>query len=261
MAQESLTVALLQIPLVWKNAQANRDAIEKQLEILGSEVDLVVLPEMFNTGFTMEVEGVSEKMNGPTIAWMESTSRAKGIAICGSIIIEENGKYFNRFVFVENGSLVSTYDKRHLFRMADEHLTFEAGAADGVHTFKGWNIMNRVCYDLRFPVWSRSNAVDLQIYVANWPTPRIEAWSKLLMARAIENQCYVVGVNRIGTDENGKQYNGRSIVIDPKGHALTPEENDHEGWIVAELNLEDLESFREKFPLKLDADEFSIDLS
>lgn len=259
MRKEYLKVALLQIPLVWQNPKANRDGIAGYLDKLDSGVDLVVLPEMFNTGFTMDAASNAERIDGATVTWLKEMSSVYGLAICGSLIIEEGNHFYNRFVFVENGTISNSYDKRHLFRMADEHLTFAAGQADGVHSFEGWSVMNRVCYDLRFPVWSRSNAVDFQIYVANWPSPRIDAWSKLLMARAIENQCYVIGVNRIGEDENGMMYNGRSIVIDPKGNALTAEQNDAEGWVFAELSLPELESFREKFPLKLDADRFSIE--
>lgn len=256
---DKLTVGLLQIPLVWYDAKANRASIDAYLEAMNPKVKWVVLPEMFNSGFTMEAEKVAETMDGPTVEWLIQKSEEKTIAICGSLVIEENGEYFNRFVLAKEGKLIAHYDKRHLFRMADEHKRFASGKSHGLTSLFGWNAMMRVCYDLRFPVWSRTNETDLQIYVANWPEVRVEAWRKLLMARAIENQCYVIGVNRVGKDGNGIDYNGYSIVIDPKGEPITQDKNESVGWIEAELNLSELQGFREKFPVGLDADSFQID--
>lgn len=256
---DKLTVGLLQIPLSWYDGAANRACIDGYLDRMSPKVNWVVLPEMFNSGFTMEAEKVAETMDGPTVTWLIEKSAEKAIAICGSLVIEENGEYFNRFVLVKDGELIAHYDKRHLFRMADEHLRFAAGKSQGLVSLFGWNVMMRVCYDLRFPVWSRTNQTDLQIYVANWPEVRVEVWRKLLMARAIENQCYVIGVNRVGKDGNGIDYNGYSVVIDPKGEPISEDRNGREGWIEAELNLAELRDFRGKFPVGLDADSFQIE--
>lgn len=255
-----LRIALLQTELTWEDNHANRDAIEVELKKLTGDYEIIVLPEMFNTGFTMNAEAVAETMNGPTVKWLRERSAERKAVICGSIIIAENGNFYNRFIWAENGEITTTYDKRHLFRMADEHHTFSGGDERTEISYRGWKIMPRVCYDLRFPVWNRSMKIDLQIYVANWPEARVAAWDKLLMARAIENQCYIVGVNRTGTDGKGIAYNGHSIVIDPKGMPITPENNQKPGWVTAEIDLKSLEDFREKFPVSMDSDGFELRL-
>ena len=253
-----MKVALLQTELIWEESETNISRIGTQIENLESIPDLIVLPEMFNTGFTMNAEKNAQSMDGEAVMWMKEQSSSLNTAICGSVIIKENGHYYNRFLWVQSEKIICIYDKRHLFRMANEHHHFSAGKNRPIVEYKGWKIMPRVCYDLRFPVWSRSTEIDLQIYVANWPSPRIAAWDKLLMARAIENQCYVIGVNRIGSDGSGKDYLGHSIVIDPKGNPQTPVHKENEGWVISDLNLESLNSFREKFPLAMDADKFHI---
>jgi predicted amidohydrolase len=220
--------------------------------------DIIVLPEMFSTGFTMNPARVAEGNNGLAISTLKELSAKKKVSICGSFVAKDDDHFFNRFFWISEGLLLHTYDKRHLFRMANEHEVYNQGKSDLRISYKDWKIMPRICYDLRFPVWSRSNDVDLQIYVANWPEARVSAWDKLLMARAIENQCFVIGVNRIGKDGNGIPYCGHSIVVDPKGEPITNEENDKEGWIISTLDIGDLESFREKFPVHLDADQFEI---
>lgn len=257
---KKLKIALLQTELVWEDAQANLKAFGEELGNLSGNYDLIVLPEMFNTGFTMNAQSVAETMDGRTVKWLCEKSTERKTVICGSIIIAENGNFYNRFVWAESGVVNTKYDKRHLFRMADEHHTFSGGTQRSEVSYKGWQIMPRVCYDLRFPVWNRSAKIDLQIYVANWPEARVGAWDKLLMARAIENQCYVVGVNRIGTDGKGIGYNGHSIIIDPKGMPISPENNEKSGWITAEIDLESLDDFRKKFPVSMDSDEFEIRL-
>jgi predicted amidohydrolase len=257
--QENLKIALLQIPLVWEDAAANQASIEGYLQKLRVKPDLVVLPEMFNSGFTMNVEGVGQNTeNGETISWLQRVSADYGLAITGSIIARDGEKFYNRMLWVEDGILKAVYDKRHLFRMAGEDHYFSPGKKSPVITYKGWRILMRVCYDLRFPVWNRSTDIDLQIYVANWPKPRTIAWDKLLMARAIENQCYVVGVNRVGSDGNKVEYIGHSIAIDAKGEAITERATETAGWIIANLSYTPLAEFREKFPLALDADKFEI---
>lgn len=253
-----LDIALLQTSLTWEDSEKNLKNIESKLNLLDRSVDIIVLPEMFNTGFTMNTSSLAQKMNGPAVEWLKSQSKKLETVLCGSLIIEEDKNHFNRFIWAEKGNVKTTYDKRHLFRMAGEHNYFKSGSELGIFEFNGWRISPRICYDLRFPVWSRSTDVDLQIYVANWPSPRVSAWDKLLMARAIENQCFVAGVNRIGTDGTGKKYLGHSIVIDPKGNAQTLEKKENEGWIYSSIDLDSLNEFRRKFPLSMDADNFSI---
>jgi predicted amidohydrolase len=254
----NLIVALLQTELIWEHPKANRERIEARIEDLDAGVDLIVLPEMFTTGFSMHPQGLAEHMDGPSIAWLKDISDRKKLSICGSIIIEENGAFFNRFVWFHNGNLLCAYDKRHLFTMAGEHHEYTAGTNSAEFTFKAWRVMPRICYDLRFPVWNRNTAIDLQIYVANWPSPRVEAWYTLLQARAIENQCYVIGVNRVGKDGNDIPYSGYSAVFDSKGNAITPPRNTKEGWIIAELDYVEMAAFRQKFPIQNDADSFQL---
>lgn len=258
--KKELKIALLQTDIAWENAKQNRDNYSKAFADLDKKTDVVVLPEMLNTGFTMNAEVVAETMDGETVSWLKKQSKKLGVAICGSLIITENNKFHNRFIWAENGEIIVQYNKRHLFRMAEEHHTFSPGVTRPEIHYKSWRIMPRVCYDLRFPVWSRSNKFDLQIYVACWPEARVGAWDKLLRARAIENQCYVIGVNRIGTDGNGIKYSGHSIVIDPKGEAMTPENNEAQGWINATIDLESLEDFRKKFPVFMDSDRFDLEV-
>src|SRR5690554_6442209 len=257
---ENLKVALLQTELAWEDSEANLRAFDAQLSDLKRPVDLVVLPEMFNTGFTMNAAEMAQDMEGEVVSWLEAKSTELDAAICGSAIIKEGDKYFNRMLYAVNGRVRLCYDKRHLFRMAGEDGLFSPGAQRPMIELKGWRIMPRVCYDLRFPVWNRNYDCDLQIYIANWPRARVDAWDKLLMARAIENQCYVVGVNRVGQDGNDIAYSGHSVVLDPKGNALTPAENESNGWIYGTLDMEALEEFRKKFPVYLDGDEFDIKL-
>lgn len=255
-----LKIAILQTEIAWENSPQSLEIYDKAFSKLSEPVDIVVLPEMFNTGFTMNAAAVAQSMDGDAVSWLKQKSTESNASICGSLIIKENENFYNRFIWAERGEVKTYYDKRHLFRMADEHHTFSPGTRRPEINFKSWRIMPRVCYDLRFPVWSRSNKFDLQIYVANWPEVRVSAWDKLLRARAIENQCYVIGVNRIGSDGKGISYNGHSIVIDPKGEALTEENNENPGWITATLSLELLEDFRSKFPVFMDSDRFDLEI-
>lgn len=226
---------------------------------------MIVLPEMFSTGFTMNAEKMAEHMNIRTFKWMRQMADQTKALILGSYIATVENKYYNRLVWMEPGGNFKTYDKRHLFRMAVEHNTYSAGDSKLVSTWKGWRICPLICYDLRFPVWSR-NAFDaasgrmnydVLIYVANWPAARIEAWDSLLKARAIENLSYCAGVNRIGNDGNNVEYNGHSSVYSPKGEALFSSAGVEEIKTI-ELDAGALESYREKFPAYLDADDFSI---
>lgn len=253
-----LKLALLQTELHWESVEENLAMIEEKAKGLPDGLDIVVLPEMFSSGFTMNPAAVAEDNNGETLSRLKKLSLGKGYAICGSFVADEDGKYFNRFFWIYEGNLEYRYDKRHLFRMAKENDVYSQGVGDVRISFKGWNIMPRVCYDLRFPVWCRSSDVDLQIYVANWPEARVAAWDKLLLARAIENQCYIVGVNRVGKDGNDVSYSGHSVAIDPKGEEMTKVAHEAGEWIFATLDLNKLNDFRKKFPVALDADQFEI---
>ncbi len=254
-----LKIACVQTALQWRDAEENIKHFESLLSA-NTQADLWVLPEMFTTGFTMEPEDVAEPMNGKTHHWMQAQAKQLNAAICGSVIIEENGKYFNRFLFVTPSGETQFYDKRHLFTMAREHDRFSPGQGNTVVEWKGMKISLQVCYDLRFPVFARNtvdNPYDLLIYTANWPQARVGAWDKLLLARAIENQSFVVGVNRLGVDGKGIAYCGHSAVIDPYGEYIhAPHEK--EAVIVTEIDQEQLQAFREKFPVLNDADGFEL---
>ncbi len=264
MQNKNLKVALVQSDLHWEDKTRNLEMFSEKLSNLES-VDLIVLPEMFTTGFTMESEKVAEKMSGEAVAWMREMAVDKNAVIGGSLIIEENGNYHNRFCWVSPDGVVQTYDKRHLFRMAGEHEHFSMGESRLITNLSGWRCCPQVCYDLRFPVWSRNSqesaegpAYDVLIYVANWPEARADAWFSLLKARAIENQAYVIGVNRVGKDGKEIPYSGHSAAFGPKGERLDQIEPYRDQIEVIELNWNDLEEFRKKFPVSMDADQFRI---
>jgi len=256
---QDLTIGLIQTSIEWHNPEANRYSITKKIHKLDKKADLLVLPEMFTTGFTMEVENNSEAPNGITVDWMKELATSTGAVITGSIIIEENKKYYNRLYWVKPNGELTYYNKRHLFRMAHEEKHFTDGNDQVIVEVNGWKIKPLICYDLRFPVWSRNNnlAYDLLLYVANWPQPRISAWDALLKARAIENISYSVGVNRIGKDGTNKIYNGHSACYDYKGELLN-ELNEKNEIILLTLSKSDLIDYRDKFPAHLDADSFHI---
>jgi predicted amidohydrolase len=263
-----LKISLIQSALHWEDPKANRESFAKKIAALDS-TDLIILPEMFTTGFSMASTKVSEKMDGDSMEWMRSMAAKSGAVICGSLIIEEAGHYFNRLIWMRADGSYEHYDKRHLFRMADEDQHFSQGTEKLIVELKGWNICPLICYDLRFPVWSRNTyetdrktfaraEYDLLIYVANWPAPRTAAWSKLLLARAIENQVYVAAVNRIGKDGKDIDYLGASAVIDAKGDELWKASDGKEETVTIEIDKESLDKFRKKFPLGMDADDFRI---
>ena len=256
----NLKITIIQSELHWENVEENLAMFAKKIEAINEQTDIVVLPEMFTTGFSMESVKLAEKMDGKSVKWMKQLAVKKNVVVTGSLIIEEEGNYYNRLIWAQPDETILTYDKRHLFRMAEEDKHFTAGEDRLIVEWKGWKICPLICYDLRFPVWSRNSlpAFDCLIYIANWPEARKEPWNKLLEARAIENQVYVVGVNRVGVDGKEISYSGNSAVIDPKGNAIsdiTPELNE---VITIELNKTDLEDFREKFPVGLDADDFEV---
>lgn len=253
-----MKIAILQSALVWENPQANRNYFEEKINTLTEEVDLIVLPEMFVTGFTMHPKTVAETMDGETVSWLKTLAKDKNCAITGSLVITENGNFYNRLVFVLPSGEIKTYDKRHLFSLAGEDKSYTSGAEKILIEYKGFKICPLICYDLRFPVFSRNvEDYDVLIYVANWPKPRINAWDTLLKARAIENMCYVVGVNRIGTDANNHEYIGHSQVIDFLGNPiLEPQES--EGVFIATLDKQNRLETTAKFGFLNDKDSFKI---
>jgi predicted amidohydrolase len=254
----ALRVSIVQSELYWHDPASNLARFSKTLRHLGHATDLVVLPEMFSTGFTMHAEAHAERMDGRSVAWMAETALTLGAAICGSLIIEEDGQYFNRFLLMRPDGNVEYYDKRHLFRLAGEHEHYAAGTTLRTFSLNEWRIRPMVCYDLRFPVWSRNRGdYDLLVYVANWPDRRHQAWETLIRARAIENLAFVAGVNRIGTDGNGIRYVGGSAIIDYLGNYLAAP-GEKPDVATASLDLPGLRTFRQKFPFHVDADEFSL---
>jgi predicted amidohydrolase len=256
----ALRVSIVQHDLAWEDAAANRAAFEAAMLPLAGQTDLVVLPEMFTTGFSMVPGRLGEPADGPSVAWMSAMAARLDAAVTGSLITQEGGRHFNRLWFATPDGARRHYDKRHLFRMGAEHRNYGAGDSLLVVEFRGWRIAPLVCYDLRFPVWSRRRTdydYDLLLYVANWPVARAFAWSQLLVARAIENQAYVGGVNRVGTDGFGNLHEGASVVHDYLGATLADLGN-APGVATVALDDAKLANFRRKFPVHLDADPFAL---
>ena len=248
-----MKITILQRDIVWADPTRNVQRADEAIDGNPGS-DLYVLPEMFSTGFCTQPEGIAEPVENQTVSWMKAKASQTGAAIAGSIAVHEDGKYYNRFHFVTPDGNITTYDKKHLFTFGGEHKRFTAGSERVIVTYKGFRILLEICYDLRFPVWSRNKGdYDMIIYVASWPTPRVEAWKALLTARAIENQCYVVGVNRVGEDP-GNNYCGGSRVIDPYGQIMAECEDCKEMEATAKVDMEVLEAFRAKFPVLDDAD-------
>ncbi len=253
-----MKVALIQTSLFWEKPEENRVHFENIIDSIAESVDIIVLPEMFTTGFTMNPYDIAESMEGSTVAWLKSTAIRKCSAITGSIIIKENGSYFNRLLFVLPSGKVEIYDKRHLFALAGENNVYTAGKSKLIVNYKGFKICPLICYDLRFPVFSRNiENYDLLLYVANWPTVRISAWDALLKARAIENQCFVIGLNRLGQDHNNHQYNGHSQSIDLLGNYLL-EPTEEAGYFIVDLDKNELLLSRQKLDFLSDRDSFSL---
>lgn len=253
-----MKITLIQTDLLWNDPAGNRARFEQKIAEAGS-ADLIVLPEMFSTGFCTQPRLAAEPLGGETLPWMKRIAQKTDCALAGSVAVEENGNYFNRFYFVKPDGSVSQYDKRHLFTYGGEHKEFTAGDKRVIVEYKGWRILLQICYDLRFPVWSRNrNDYDLALYTANWPTSRVDAWSALLRARAIENLCYVAGINRTGTDPNCS-YCGKSALLDFKGQTLEDVEPGKEALLSAELDADALRDFRKNFPALQDADRFSLE--
>ena len=278
----TLTITTIQTDLQWEDKAANLQCLEERIMSIREPTEIVILPEMFSTGFSMKPQGLAEKMDGPTMAWMKTIAAQKKIILTGSLIIEEEGNYFNRLIWMLPNGQFGYYDKRHRFAFAGENEQYTAGHRRLIASVKGWRILPLVCYDLRFPVWSRqtpsakppdqtsgpmpdspdpspSLEYDLLLYVANWPERRIHAWKTLLQARAIENQCFVVGLNRVGNDGHDIYHSGDSMIIDPLGAPLY--QAGHEATTFTyTLWKEKLDETRSRFPFWRDADHFSIEL-
>ena len=275
----TLTITTIQTNLFWEDKQANMQMLRQKIDSIEEKTEIVILPEMFTTGFSMQPEVFAETMDGETIEWMKMVSNKNGIALTGSVMIEEDGKYFNRLIWMLPNGQFGYYDKRHLFAYGEEDKHYSSGKKRLIASVKGWKINLQVCYDLRFPVWARQQIdrfstppdgaqktsdstqgnpeYDVLIYVANWPERRSHAWKTLLCARAIENQCYVIGVNRVGNDAKNIHYSGNTLVIDPMGQVLyhMAEEEDIN---TITLSKEKLEEVRTRFPFLNDGDDFII---
>ena len=257
--EEKLNTALLQADLHWENPSANKALFEREIDQLSSEIDLIVLPEMFSTGFSMNAEHLAEPPEGETFKWMQQIAAAKNAAVTGSLITVENDDYFNRLYFVFPDGSYEKYDKKHTFTLAGEHKIYSPGKEKLIVTYKGWRICPLVCYDLRFPVWSRNTEdYDVLIYVANWPSARVLAWDTLLKARAIENMCYCIGVNRVGEDGNDHPYPGHSAVYDPLGKAISRNCTNEATIIEVTLERPHLRELRKKFRFLQDRDDFIV---
>jgi len=284
----TLTFTTIQPDLQWEDKAANLQNLEEKILGIREKTELVILPEMFSTGFSMKPEALAERMDGPTMGWMKRTAAQKGIILTGSLIIEEAGKYFNRLIWMLPNGQYGCYDKRHRFAYAGEHDHYTAGQKRLIASVKGWRVNLQVCYDLRFPVWSRQSnppsipggdgsgvpgipggqmhpggsrtapEYDVLIYVANWPERRAHAWKTLLQARAIENQSYTVGVNRVGNDGNNIYHSGDSMIVDPLGEVLY-QGSKKEDVYTHTLEKERLEEVRSRFPFWKDGDAFSIE--
>ncbi len=258
--QDLLKLALVQTDIYWEDIPANLAELEEKLDRLKNEADIIILPEMFSTGFSMRPEKISEPLNLVTTRWMKQMALATGALVIGSFAAREGSTYYNRLMAVFPDGTYGHYDKRHLFRMGKEHEVYTAGTRKLLLTWKGWRICPLICYDLRFPVWSRNLSdapYDLLIYVANWPAARSDAWKTLLKARAIENLSYVAGVNRTGDDSSGVAHDGGSAVFDFAGRQLLLLDSKPETAVVT-ISRQKLSEFHTRFPAHLDADSFSI---
>lgn len=267
---KNLRVTLVQQPLVWEDTQANLYHFNEVLHSLKKgSTDVIVLPEMFSTGFTMVAPHLAEAEGGPTMLWMAEMAATKRAAVCGSVMIKEKKKIYNRFIWMYPDLTYTTYDKRHLFRMGKENEVFTAGKESVLIEHNGWTICPQICYDLRFPVWSRNRLkkvsdtqvapeYEVLLYVANWPKVRSFAWNQLLIARAIENQSYVVGVNRTGKDGNGMDHAGDSVVLDPLGQKINKTKGLKPAIETVTLDAKNLTQLRQSFPVLMDGDQFRV---
>lgn len=263
MQNQTLTLTLIQTRLQWEDKAANRKILGEKINAISDKTEIILLPETFSTGFSMKPHELAETMDGDTVRWMKELSASKGVIIGGSAIIQDQENFYNRFLWVLPNGQTGFYNKRHRFAYAGEDEHYTAGDKRFIASVKGWKINLQICYDLRFPVWSRQQSngdapeYDLLVYVANWPDKRIHAWRTLLQARAIENQCYVVGLNRVGDDGNGYHYTGHSMIVDAMG-AVLYEKADEEDVHTHTISKQHLAETRDRFPFWKDADSFMI---
>jgi len=254
-----LTISLIQTDNVWEDIEANLENLSTKIEQIKEGTEMIILPELFSTGFTMEAEGVAETMDGSGVKWMLETAKKRKCVLIGSLLIIDSGQYFNRLIVAFPEGNLKYYDKRHLFSFAGEDKVFEAGQERMTFEYKGFKICPLICYDLRFPVWSRNTEeIDLIIYVANWPNARMLAWDTLLKARAIENLCYVIGLNRVGIDNNKLVYTGHSVIYDAMGNSLLSFEIGKEAIGTASVHLDHIKDTRSQFRFLEDRDNFEI---
>lgn len=262
---KDLMVTMIQTDLTWEDKKANLERIEQKIDGIRDQTHVIILPEMFSTGFSMNPSLLAEPMDGPTVQWMRLMAKRRNSILTGSLIIEEGGRYYNRLIWMLPNGQLGTYDKRHCFSLANEQMHYTPGTKRLIASVNGWRINLCICYDLRFPVWSRQQVseenpkpeYDVLVYVANWPDRRISAWNTLLPARAIENQCYAIGVNRVGMDGHGLAHSGCSQVIDPLGEVqCLIKEQESVKTVMLDRSL--LEDVRTRFPFWLDADSFDI---
>ncbi len=261
---ENLTITLIQTSLFWEEQQKNLDHFRGLIDGIQQQSDLILLPEMFNTGFSINPEFCAEPMDGPSMLFIREMAISKQTAVATTLLVMDDGEYVNRLIFYYPDGSLRTYDKRHLFRLSEEINIFKGGDKRVVIPLKGWNLMPMICYDLRFPVWSKNRMIegeyeyDLLLYLANWPIVRSHAWKALLLARAIENLAFVAGVNRVGIDGNGMDHTGDSMVVDAKGNILFQASAGEEIVKTITLNYDDMKLFRDSFAFGLDWDTFTI---
>ncbi|MFA6923586.1 MAG: amidohydrolase [Bacteroidales bacterium] len=263
---QDINITIIQSDIVWENIDKNLALFSEKISSINKPTDIIILPEMFTTGFSMNTEKLAEDTNGKTIQWMSETAKNKNCVITGSLILKENDFFYNSLIWMTPEGKFERYDKKHLFRLAEENEHFKAGTKKIIISYKGWKFCPLICYDLRFPVWSRNKFLrsscvyeyDCLIYVANWPKSRINAWKSLLVARAIENQSYVIGVNRVGTDGKKAVYSGDSTVVDDTGTVLNKTKSNVELIETITLSYEKLQKNRESLPFGNDSDEFKI---
>ncbi len=262
--KSDIKVALIQSDLVWENIEENLINFDKKIAEVTGSPDLIVLPEMFATGFTMDVDMCAEKENSEIVSWLKEQAKRQNCVIAGSVLIEVDGKFFNRLFWMNPDGVFEKYDKRHLFRMGNEHKTMSQGTERKIVEMRGWKINLQICYDLRFPVWAKNNFIngkyeyDVLLYIANWPEVRSHAYKSLLVARAIENQCYVIWVNRVGEDGNSIYHTGDSMIIDPFGEIMLQAAAGKEQTMSGVLSKQKLKDFRDKFKVGLDWDKYIV---
>ena len=253
---QNLNVTLVQTELAWENINANLDHLNRCIDAIDATTDLILLPEMFSTGFSMNAPALAESMDGQAVTWIRRKSIDNNVVICGSVMVRQNQDYFNRLIWATPDGHLVLYDKKHLFRYAGEEKIYTPGHQLVTVALKGWNIRPFICYDLRFPIWTRNLhcAYDMAFFVANWPAKRAHHWRALLRARAIENQAYVIGVNRVGTDGNGFEYSGNSVALNPTGEVLFEQANTACTPTIT-LDYDTLKNYRKQFPAWMDSDD------